>query len=262
VVDRHAGSRQLLSRALATIGFEPIEAEGPGDALEALAAAHEAGRPARVAILDVESPDSGGMALVQALRRDARFAELPCLLLAARHRPKGEALRRAGAAVVVARPALPSSLARAFAELDGRPAAPTSSVPAAAARRRLRVLVAEDNETNALVARRLLEKQGHEVKVVANGSLAVEACADATYDVVFMDVQMPVMDGYEASRRIREREAAAGAHTPIVALTANAMSGDDARCSEAGMDGYLSKPIDPRRLRKLLDEIVSRAPAR
>jgi CheY-like chemotaxis protein len=116
----------------------------------------------------------------------------------------------------------------------------------------LRVLVAEDNLVNQTVAARLLEKRGHVVTVVGDGRLAVAAHANGDFDVILMDVQMPEMDGFEATAAIREHERTTGGHIPIIAMTAHAMRGDEARCLEAGMDTYLSKPIQVDRLLEAL----------
>jgi CheY-like chemotaxis protein len=118
----------------------------------------------------------------------------------------------------------------------------------ASAARSARVLVAEDNIVNQRVAAGLLTRRGHLVTVVGNGRAAVDAVAHGEFDVVLMDVQMPEMDGFEATAAIRERERDTGRRVRIVAMTAHAMSGDRERCLAAGMDGYLSKPIDQRTL--------------
>jgi signal transduction histidine kinase/ActR/RegA family two-component response regulator len=125
---------------------------------------------------------------------------------------------------------------------------------------RLRVLVAEDNRVNSLLIRKLLEKRGHAVDTCSNGGEALEHLAHERYDVVLMDVQMPEMDGFEATAEIRRREAGKGRRTPIVALTAHAMRGDRERCLEAGMDGYVSKPVDAPRLFEVIGEVVGKAP--
>ncbi|HYM23519.1 MAG TPA: ATP-binding protein [Vicinamibacterales bacterium] len=117
----------------------------------------------------------------------------------------------------------------------------------------LRILLAEDNVVNQFLAVKLLSKQGHAVEAVASGQAALDAIARAPFDLVLMDLQMPEMDGFEATARIRDRERGNGAHLPIIALTANAMVGDRERCIDAGMDGYVSKPID---IRLLTDEIA------
>jgi CheY-like chemotaxis protein len=122
-------------------------------------------------------------------------------------------------------------------------APPASSIPIAASGSPLRILLAEDNPVNQIVAARLLENRGHLVKVAATGRDALAALKAGEFDLVLMDAQMPVMDGLEAARAIREKEKVSGGHIPIVALTAHAMSGDRDRCIAAGMDGYASKPI-------------------
>jgi CheY-like chemotaxis protein/anti-sigma regulatory factor (Ser/Thr protein kinase) len=107
----------------------------------------------------------------------------------------------------------------------------------------LRILIAEDNKVNQVVVSRMLERAGHTVAIAADGLQAVEMCSSGAFDLVLMDVHMPVLDGFEATARIRESERAKGIRTPLIALTANAMNGDRERCLEAGMDGYLSKPV-------------------
>jgi len=120
-----------------------------------------------------------------------------------------------------------------------------------------RVLLAEDNPVNQKVAARFLEKSGHSVTVVSNGKAAVEALRRETFDVVLMDVQMPEMDGFEATARIRADEAGHSRHVPILAMTASAMYGDRERCLSAGIDGYVSKPIHLAELLKSIAEITS-----
>src|SRR5260370_29923203 len=121
----------------------------------------------------------------------------------------------------------------------------------------LRVLLAEDNPVNQRLASRLLEKRGHSVLVVANGLEALEAVEKERFDLVFMDVQMPVMDGFEATTAIRKREGASRIRLPIVALTAHAMKGDREKCLAGGMDGYLSKPIRPQELDEVLQDYLA-----
>ena len=125
----------------------------------------------------------------------------------------------------------------------------------------LRILVAEDNAVNQKLVARLLEKRGHSVKVVANGREALDSLEQESYDLVLMDVQMPEMDGFEATGELRKREKQTGLHTPIIALTAHAMKGDRERCLEAGMDGYLSKPIRAQELDDLLENSIKQRAA-
>jgi CheY-like chemotaxis protein len=133
-------------------------------------------------------------------------------------------------------------------------AAAVSPAPPAVVSRSLRVLLAEDNAVNQKLAVRLLEKKGHSVFVAGDGLQAVEAHARETFDLILMDVQMPEMGGYEATAQIRQREHATGERVPIIALTAHALTGDRERCLEAGMDDYLTKPIEPAKLYAALEK--------
>jgi CheY-like chemotaxis protein/HPt (histidine-containing phosphotransfer) domain-containing protein len=125
----------------------------------------------------------------------------------------------------------------------------------------LRILLAEDNATNQMLAVALLEKEAHKVETVVNGKEALTALANRSFDVVLMDVQMPEMDGLEATSRIREQERATGKHIPIVAMTAHAMKGDRERCFAAGMDGYVSKPVQAAELYQALASVVPSDPS-
>jgi len=122
----------------------------------------------------------------------------------------------------------------------------------------LRILLAEDNPVNQRLASRLLEKRGHSVVVAGNGREALEVLEKEYFDLVFMDVQMPVMDGFEATAAIRKKEGDSGIHLPVVALTAHAMKGDREKCLAGGMDGYLTKPIQPQELDELLQSYIAR----
>jgi len=121
----------------------------------------------------------------------------------------------------------------------------------------LRVLVAEDNPVNQRLVVRMLEKRGHRVAVAGNGREAVDVLAKDSFDIVFMDVQMPEMDGLEATARIREKEEGSESHQIVIALTAHAMKGDRERCLAAGMDAYLSKPIRPQELDDILEKYLA-----
>jgi len=137
------------------------------------------------------------------------------------------------------------------------PGAAAAPRPRQGASRSLRLLLAEDNVVNQLLAARLLEKQGHIVTVVSDGSAAIAAHATGSFDAILMDVQMPGVDGFEATAEIRAQESAAGTHVPIIAMTAHAMRGDEERCLVAGMDAYIAKPIDAERLARVLMSVVN-----
>jgi CheY-like chemotaxis protein len=161
----------------------------------------------------------------------------------------------------VAKPVKRSDLFRAIGDvLNGTPANVLAGAPSLSDQPPLpllSILLAEDGLVNQTVARRLLEKQGHSVTVVGDGHEALEALESAAFDVVLMDIQMPELDGLAATVEIRRREGATGKHTPIIAMTANAMKGDRERCLEAGMDGYVSKPIRSRELYAAITEVLS-----
>jgi two-component system, sensor histidine kinase and response regulator len=145
-------------------------------------------------------------------------------------------------------------------DVGQRAALPASMLPTDLPERRLRLLLAEDNAVNQRLAATLLERRGHKVTIANNGREALDALAARSFDVVLMDVQMPEMGGFEATRVIRERERATGAHLPIIAMTAHAMKGDRERCLEAGMDEYLTKPLDSRQLCMLVEHMAAGQP--
>jgi CheY-like chemotaxis protein len=140
---------------------------------------------------------------------------------------------------------------------DGAPAATRPEAARAASVRPLRVLLAEDNAVNHLLAIRLLQKRGHEVVAVGDGRAALEAVRAQRFDVVLMDVSMPQMDGFEAARLLREGERGTGRRLPVIALTAHAMQGDRERCLEAGMDAYVTKPLHAPQLDRALEEVLA-----
>ena len=198
----------------------------------------------RIAIVDVVT---NPVAVVERMTALDEFASLPILVVATGGvRGDGEAVRRAGAAAYLTHPIEPGELIEAVAATVGRPPGDNELITRHRLRERrrtLNILVADDSGPNRAVAQRLLEKKGHHVVPVADGILATEAALAQEFDLILMDVQMPKMDGFEATRRIRAHQSATGRHTPIVALTAQAMQGDRERCLEAGMDDYLPKPF-------------------
>jgi CheY-like chemotaxis protein len=217
--------------------------------------------------LDTPEPDAGHLALRVAA--EPPVAAVPIVLLSSRGHLGRDAAGRDPAITHVSKPVRPTRLLSALVALIGLPAPEGSAQPTSAdegsaaarssAARRLRVLVAEDNEVNQTIIAKMLEKAGHEPRVVANGREVMAALEGSEWDLVLMDCQMPEMDGYEASRAIRDAEVHTGRHLPIVALTANAMQGDRERCLAAGMDAYLAKPITRKMLHDALDRWAARA---
>ncbi|MCL2178885.1 MAG: ATP-binding protein [Proteobacteria bacterium] len=170
--------------------------------------------------------------------------------------PMEEELKKAGILRILLKPVSPLDLKRFLMKAPDFKSSQTP-IPVLTPSRRLRVLLVEDNEVNTVLMRRLLERLGHEVVHVGNGTRALEVLRDEKVDVVLMDVQMPEMDGFETTQRIRREEDGTEKHMPIVALTANAMVGDERRCFEAGMDAFLSKPVKFSKLESLLENVAS-----
>jgi CheY-like chemotaxis protein len=221
----------------------PRETEHPGEALEWL----KQGEPFDLAILDLQMPEMDGFMLTREIRKLRDEKSLPIILLTSLGR------REIGAddleyAAYLTKPLKPSALYDALAALFARnmvspkPESTKRVIDAELGKRHpLRILLAEDNAVNQKLALRMLEQMGYRADVASNGIEAVESIERQTYDVILMDVQMPEMDGLDATREIRQLVNATQPH--IIAMTANAMEGDREACLEAGMDDYISKPI-------------------
>ncbi|MFZ5441555.1 MAG: response regulator [Myxococcota bacterium] len=249
VVSDHEGSRRITERQLRALGYEVAGCEASGAMRRLL----EMGRPEAV-VLDQELARTSGIELAEAIEGSELHDVARVLLARTTSRPSAEELERAGVRRVLTRPVSIPELREALTQLSTTPAhGVPRAAPVSAPRRSLKVLLAEDNAINARLAQRLLERLGHVVTHVSDGSQAVDAVQRESWDVVLMDMQMPILDGLDATRRIRLDEQAKGTHLPIVALTANAMKGDDRICLDAGMDAYLTKPIDLDRLAEVLD---------
>lgn len=187
------------------------------------------------------------------------------MLTSAGHRGDADRCKNLGIAAYLLKPIRQSELRQAIERVLGAPQQ-SGAIPlltryslqdARDPAEILQVLVVEDGDVNQRLATRLLEKRGHRVVVSANGRQALEALKARPFDLVLMDLQMPEMDGFEATAAIRKNEMATGKHLPIVALTAHAMKGDQERCLASGMDGYLSKPIRPQELDAILEQYLS-----
>jgi signal transduction histidine kinase/CheY-like chemotaxis protein len=256
VVDDNVTNRLILCEMLTSWRMRPAAAAGGDEALRTLRAEHASGRPFRLILSDGQMPDMDGFMLAETVKSDPALKAVPMILLTSAGRPgDGARCRKLGIAGFLNKPVKQSELLDTIAAAvgghamsgqsgDEAPAAATAVAP-------LAILLAEDNTVNQEVASRILEKRGHAVTVVGDGKAAVELLAPGSaqrFDVVLMDVQMPEMDGLDATRAIREREKASGGHVPIVAMTAHAMEGDRERCLEAGMDGYVTKPVEADRL--------------
>jgi signal transduction histidine kinase/CheY-like chemotaxis protein len=255
IVDDNATNRRLLEATVVGWGMVPTLAASVRDALAGLRAAQHVGTPFSLVVSDVQMPDVDGFALVHAVRRDPVTAATAVVMLTSGGRPGDIArCRELGVAAYLAKPVKGSQLRDAILLALGgpfaEPAPPTlvAGDVLSEAREVGRVLLVEDNPVNQMVARVLLEKRGHTVVVANNGQEALAILEDAAvpgFSCALMDVQMPEMGGFECTAIIRKREQTTGKRLPIIAMTAHAMKGDEARCLAAGMDGYVSKPIEP-----------------
>ena len=267
VVDDHAINRRILEEVLTGWGMRPRAVDGGAAALAVLSQAAAAGEPYPLVLLDGHMPEMDGFALAARIQADAALSGATVLMLTSAGRPDDvERCRQLGVRAYLTKPVRHSELLEAIqAALGGSPlpadVAAAGPPAAAPSRRPLHVLVAEDNSVNQKLALALLRKQGHSVVIAGTGREAVEALEKQTFDVVLMDVQMPEMDGLEATAAIRRREEGAGRRVPIIAMTAHAMKGDRERCLAAGMDGYVSKPIQPHELYGALAALVPAASA-
>jgi len=250
VVDDNATNRRILDEMLASWHMKPAAVADAEAALAALAAAVARQQPFDVILADRHMPGVDGFMLARRVRRDKQFGRTPIIMMMSVGDAKENDGRGLGVDAYLTKPVKHSDLLDALATLfrvsTRRPREERRDQPSARPQKRLRVLLAEDNLVNRKLVVRLLEKRGHQVHAVDNGRSAVTMIAStaAGFDVVLMDLQMPEMSGFEATHAIREREHGSQTHVPIVALTAHAMAGDRERCLAAGMDGYLSKPIE------------------
>jgi CheY-like chemotaxis protein len=251
---------------LAGWGMRPTQAEDGSRALRTLAQAREASEPFTLVLTDAAMPEMDGFQLAGEIRKNPQLSGTAILMLtSAGQRGDAARCRELGLEGYLTKPVSQSELLDAVLRVAGskRPAAKPVLVTRHSLReegRSLRILLAEDNVVNQLLASRLLEKQGHHVVTAGNGRAVLERLEKATFDLILMDIQMPEMDGFEATAIIRKKEESTGKHLPIIAMTAHAMEGDRERCLAAGMDGYVSKPV---RLLDLIDAIakLGRLPA-
>ncbi|MBS0205698.1 MAG: response regulator [Planctomycetes bacterium] len=262
VVDDNQTNRQILDEVLSSWNMQSKSVADGASAIEEMQRAHREQRPYQLVLTDCLMPRMDGFMLVEELRRHAELTGATIMMLTSGMLPGAlERCRLLGITSTLLKPVKQSELHRAVTEALGQSRS-RSTGPGGQAPRMLpgslrRALLAEDNLVNQRVAVRLLEKLGYCVDVVGNGQLALNALDSATYDVVLMDVQMPVLDGLQATVALRNSERISGRHTPVVAMTAHAMSGDRERCLASGMDDYVTKPIDPRRLATVLESVLA-----
>jgi len=268
-LDDNATNLEILREQFASWGLDLTTVSDGPTALEALRGAASTKRPFGLAILDVQMPDMDGFEVAEAIKKDPATRDTLLIVLTSMGQELSDEDRaRLGLAAYVHKPVRQSRLLDAIVSAtsrailaEQRPEQTGSSRANTTANPRGRILVAEDNEVNQIVAGEILTQAGYEFEIVGNGRAAAELALTGDFDLVLMDCQMPELDGFEAARLIRHAESERTAQgtlgrVPIIALTANAIKGDRERCLAAGMDGYLTKPVDPDALVAQIDELV------
>ncbi len=263
VVDDNPTNRRILGEMLRHWGMRPELAPSGAEAITMLQEADQRGVGFALLLVDAQMPGMDGFTLVQRLRRQTDLGKITIMMLtSAGQRGDAARCRELGIAAYLVKPIVQSQLFDAVLNVLATKDQQPHDVPLVTrhslreARRGLRILLAEDNVVNQVLVCRLLEKHGHSVVVANNGRKALEELEKEKFDLVLMDVSMPEMDGYEAVAAIRAKEGAAQTHVPIIAMTAHAMKGDRERCLAAGMDAYVSKPVQPKELFEIIKSLA------
>jgi PAS domain S-box-containing protein len=261
VVDDNDTNLRILELTLEQWEMRPLCVKDGFLGIAELKTAYESGKKFDVALIDYMMPEMDGIELIGRIRKDDRFSKLVIILLTSGgDRFTTNKWKELGIETCLLKPVKNSALQQAIMKsfdgsCDSTIIAP--EIPTIAVRRnKLKVLLAEDNIINQKVATRIVEKMGHSVHIANDGIEVLSLLDTESFDVILMDVQMPNMDGFDATRAIREREKLSGAHIPIIAMTAHAMKGDMEECLDVGMDGYVSKPVNVKELEQALDDLV------
>ncbi len=262
VVDDNGTNRLILDEMLHNWGMKPAVVASGQAALLEMGKAIGVGEPFQLGLLDGMMPQMDGFELAEEIRKNPELSEVPLIMLSSAGSPSsGVRCRQLGIDHCLIKPVKQSELLDSIVAVLR--VATADEVPVEAVSRErpsgvraLRILLAEDGLVNQKVAVSLLEQRGHQVTVANNGQEALAALDRESFDVVLMDVQMPTMDGFEATGIIRRKEEVSGEHIPIIAMTAHAMKGDRERCLEAGMDGYIPKPIRAKNLYDVVEKTI------
>ncbi len=264
VVDDNETNRRILNEMLGNWGMLPVLADSGDAAICQLRDAQQRGEPFSLVVSDVNMPEMSGYDFVQNIRHDANCADTPIIILTSGGRDGDDLVRdQLGITERLMKPVKQSEMFNAIVRALGE-SAPDDETEFEYDEQcddqigHLKVLLAEDNVINQKLAIGVLSRFGHEVTVANNGKEVLDALEKGSFDVVMMDVQMPVMDGFEATTAIREREGESGNHIPIIAMTAHAMKGDRERCINAGMDEYVAKPIRINTLKEKLSLVLGK----
>ncbi len=264
VVDDNDTNRAILDEMLSNWGLHPQAASDGNEALQRIAEANDVNQPYRLVLSDINMPNEDGLSVLEQIVKSGTCTDVAVIAMLSSGDPPDriERAKQLGAAAYVLKPIKQSDLlntilaALKIEAVDGDEE-PMHIEPT----RPLSVLLAEDSVANQKLAVGLLKKWGHNVTVANNGAEAVRISRERVFDLILMDVQMPELDGLQATAAIRERERQSGRHTPIIAMTAHAMKGDREKCLAAGMDGYVAKPIRFRELQAAIDQVVERGKA-
>lgn len=263
IVDDNATNRLIIREMISSWGLVSVEAVDGKEALAAMEKAFEAGGHYRLLLLDLQMPGMDGFEVAKRVKASPLGSDVEIILLTSVG-TQGDARHcmELGISGYLIKPVKQLELLEIITMALGQPSRDGDPVITRhlirEARRRLSILLAEDNIVNQKLAAKLLEKRGYRVTVASNGRKAVDAFEGERFDLILMDVQMPEMDGIEATRLIREKEAEHGGHIPIVAMTAHAMKGDREKCLAAGMDNYMSKPFKPMELYSIIEKVAFR----
>jgi len=273
VVDDNSTNRRILEELVAGWGMLPQTVSSAREALAAIRLKKERGKTFDIVLTDLHMPEMDGFELVEELRRSVAGTKQVLMLTSGEHLGDLARSRELGIAAYLTKPVRRCELQTAIisalsdAERPEKCAGPDKTVDPRRARavtevRSLRILLAEDNEINQMVACGILEAAGHTVEVARNGAEVGPLLAVRPFDVVLMDIQMPLMDGFQATAAIRESEKVTGDHLPVIAMTAHALAGYKERCLAAGMDGYVTKPVRHELLLQALAEVQGMSEAR
>ncbi|MEN3335651.1 MAG: hypothetical protein V7641_5016 [Blastocatellia bacterium] len=261
VVDDNATNRRILEEMLINWHMRATAVDGGRAAIDTLKQAQAAGEPFTLVLLDAQMPEVDGFMVAEQIKQSSELARTTIMMLTSNNQ-RGDAARcrELGVALYITKPIMQANLIDAIMTVLGT-ASPVEVLSAGTLQRspcesRGHVLLAEDNAINQRLAVHLLEKQGYTVVVAVNGKQALAALEKERFDLVLMDVQMPEMNGFDATALIRQRERTTGAHVPVIAMTAHAMKGDRERCLEAGMDEYISKPLQVNELLRVIQGLL------
>ena len=265
IIDDNATNRRILHEMAKHWGMLPDDADSGPVGLQKLEAAAGSGYPYGLVLLDEQMPGMGGLEVIERIRMHQALRRATILMLTSSDQSSSAArCRQLGVETYLIKPVKPAELLgmirRAVGAWKPQPALRTPPSASAAPGHSLSILVAEDNLVNQKVTVAMLQRMGHRAIVAGDGAEAINKWNESQVDLILMDVQMPAMDGFEATQRIRSQEQARGTHVPIVAMTAHAMAGDRERCLEAGMDDYVSKPVNRAALEQALARCAGRQP--